>query len=253
MTARLVHLYRYPVKGLSGELLPRADLVPDRTISGDRRFAFARPGTSFDASAPAWQPKTRFLALMRDARLARLRTHFEDATATLTVWEGREPVLRTRLDTPDGRAAAADWFTQFMEEEIDGAVSLCEAPGHSFSDVAAQVVSIVNLASVGALSEALDAPVDHRRFRANVYIDGLDAWQEFDWVGHRLRIGEAELEVTKRIQRCAATNVNPATAARDMNLPGALAETWGHADLGVYARVVTGGPVTPGLPVEPLA
>jgi MOSC domain-containing protein YiiM len=49
-----------------------------------------------------------------------------------------------------------------------------------------------------------------------------------------------------RTRRCAATNVNPETAMRDMNIPATLQKTWGHADLGVYARVITGGTLRPG-------
>ena len=59
-------------------------------------------------------------------------------------------------------------------------------------------------------------------------------------------IGEAVAEVIKRTQRCAATNVNPETASRDMNLPRALQKGWGHTDLGVYARVITPGEIRPG-------
>jgi uncharacterized protein YcbX len=53
--------------------------------------------------------------------------------------------------------------------------------------------------------------------------------------------GGVRLKVTKRIVRCAATNVDPGTGLRDLQIPKALMQAYGHADCGVYAEVVGGG------------
>jgi len=54
------------------------------------------------------------------------------------------------------------------------------------------------------------------------------------------------LKIVKRIVRCAATNVDPATAMRDLNIPQTLMRNLGHADCGIYAEVVEGGEIAPG-------
>ena len=54
------------------------------------------------------------------------------------------------------------------------------------------------------------------------------------------------MRVTARIDRCAATNVNPNTAIRDMNVIKALQRGFGHIDMGIYADVVTGGDIVSG-------
>jgi len=100
---RLSALYRYPVKGLSPEPLERAELETSGYFPGDRLYAVENGPSGFDAVAPRHQPKTKYLMLMRDEALARLRTHYDDATATLTV-EGDGETLAARLDTPEGRA-----------------------------------------------------------------------------------------------------------------------------------------------------
>jgi uncharacterized protein YcbX len=120
------------------------------------------------------------------------------------------------------------------------------ALGHSFSDVARKVVSIINLASVAALEDVVGAPVDPLRFRANLTITGWPAWHEFDLLGRELAIGDARLKVVKRIVRCAATNVDPATGMRDLAIPDALMDAYGHADCGVYAEVITSGEIAAG-------
>jgi uncharacterized protein YcbX len=121
------------------------------------------------------------------------------------------------------------------------------AEGHSFSDVARKVVSFINLASVAAIEDAVGAPVDPLRFRGNVHVSGWPAWREFELVGKEIAVGSsARLRVIKRIERCAATNVEPYTGIRDLNIPRALMQSFNHVDCGVYAEVVAPGEIAVG-------
>ena len=88
------------------------------------------------------------------------------------------------------------------------------------------------------------APVHPLRFRANLYVEGWPAWHEFDLLDHTLAIGDVRLKVVKRIVRCAAVNVDPDTAARDLAIPQALQRRLGHADCGIYAEVIEGGTIS---------
>ena len=127
---------------------------------------------------------------------------------------------------------------------------MLEAPGHSFSDVAKKVVSIINLASVADLEKTIGKKVDPIRFRGNLYVQGWEPWQEFDLMDRVLAIGDARLKVVKRIVRCAATNVDPLTAQRDFEIPKTLLQKYGHADCGIYAEVVSGGEIGKGERIE---
>jgi uncharacterized protein YcbX len=89
-------------------------------------------------------------------------------------------------------------------------------------------------------------PVHPLRFRANLYVRGWPAWSELDLLDRTLAIGDVRLKVVKRIVRCAATNVDPETAVRDLNIPHTLMRTLGHCDCGIYAEVITGGTITAG-------
>jgi hypothetical protein len=124
------------------------------------------------------------------------------------------------------------------------------ADGHSFSDVAAKCLHIVNLASVRELERVVGRPLNPLRFRPNVVVDGPGAWTEFDWIGNRIALGEVVLDVLKRTERCAATDVDPETGKRDTAIPAVLQRTWGHMDFGVYARIAQGGTVAVGDPVS---
>jgi uncharacterized protein YcbX len=92
-------------------------------------------------------------------------------------------------------------------------------------------------------------PVDPLRFRANLYFDGWPAFSELDRMNEEFAIGSLRLRILKRTTRCAATEVNLQTAKRDIAIPRLLKEHYGHADMGVYAEVLTGGTVEVGMPV----
>ena len=245
--ASIQAIYRYPVKGLSAEALPGTRLTPGATLMADRRYAIENGPSGFDPAAPAYFPKIRFLMLMRNERLARLDTRYDDATHVLTIREGGQEAARGGLTTPDGRAAIEQFFAGFCAAELRGPPRVLQADGHSFSDVARKVVSIINLASVAAVETAVGQPVHPLRFRANLYVEGWPAWHEFDLVGQEIAIGAAaRLKIVKRIVRCAATEVDPDTGIRDLAIPRTLDQAFGHMDCGVYGEVVEGGEIAVG-------
>lgn len=246
MTATIQAIHRYPVKGLSPERLKRATLSPGRTIAADRLYAIENGPTGFDPAAPGYFPKQKFLMLMRNGRLAALDTHFDDATHVLTVRRDSAVVAQGDLRKAGGRAAIADFFASYCADELRGPPQVLYGDGHSFSDVAAKVVSIINLASVAAIETLVGMPVDPLRFRGNLHVAGWPAWSEMDLLGRELTVGDARLKVVKRIVRCAATNVEPGSGLRDLDIPKTLMQALGHMDCGVYAEVIAGGTIADG-------
>jgi len=244
--ASIKKIFRYPVKGLSAEALEQAALSAGQTLPGDRLYAIENGPSGFDPAAPAYFPKQRFLMLMRNERLARLDTRFDDTTHALAVRDG-DRTVRGDLNTSQGRQAIEAFFAAFCADELRGPPKVLHAPGHSFSDVSRKVVSIINLASVAAIETLVGAPVDPLRFRANIYAEGWPPWHEFELVGRTLAVGpDARVRVVKRIERCAATNVEPGTGIRDLSIPNSLLRACGHTDCGIYAEVTAGGTIRPG-------
>lgn len=243
MSAQITGLYRYPVKGLSPEPLPHVLLEAGKTLPADRRYAIENGPSGFDPKAPAWLPKAYFLMLMRNERLAGLQTHFEDDSHLLTIRKDGEVAACGDLETPEGRAAIEQFFTTNFASELKGPPKVLSGEDHSFSDVARKVVSIINLASLAAIESLVDWPVHPLRFRANMYVTGWPAWHEFELIDRSLLIGEVRLKVIKPIVRCAAVNVDPEMAVRDLEIPRTLERRLGHADCGIYAEVVAGGTI----------
>ena len=253
MSITVTSINRYPIKGLSAEPLEAADLTVGEGVVGDRRVALALSSTRFDADKPQWLPKTSFLMLMRNARLAALETRYDAGEGILTVRREGKQVAKGKITTPVGRAMIEEFFDAYMRGEVAGRPRLVAAPGgHMFSDHQNKVLSIINLATVRDLERVVGEPVDPLRFRANLYLEGAAPWAEFDWVDGDIAVGEARLRVTARIDRCAATTVRPGAGIRDINIPKALQRGFGHIDCGVYGRVTADGRIAVGDPVQPL-
>ncbi|MBV9557671.1 MAG: MOSC domain-containing protein [Pseudolabrys sp.] len=244
--ATIEAIYRYPVKGLSPQALPGVRLDKGQTLPADRLYAIENGPIGFDPALPKYFPKIRFLMLMKNERLAALKTGYDEQTHTLTIdYEGRE-AARGNLRTKDGRLAIEAFFRRFMPNELRGPPKVLHGENHSFSDVAKKVVSIINLASVAEIEAAAGAPVDPLRFRGNLFVRGWPAWREFDLMNETLHVRGARLKVVKRIVRCAATDVDPATGIRDLTIPRTLMDNFGHADCGIYAEVVASGDIAVG-------
>ena len=256
----LAELYRYPVKGLSGERLDEVTLTPGDGVPGDRILALALPTTEFDEDSPVALGKRAFLMLLRDERLARVRTSYDQRTGELTVDDGTRR-WSANLAIPAGRRSVEDFFAALAAPTAgtspDGALPrlVSARGGHRFTDAGPsgpelmRAVSLVNLASLRDFADAVGRPVDPLRFRANLHLDGLAAWAERDLAGQEISVGAVRLRVLCDIPRCAATTVNPHTAERDLKVLKELQTHYGHTEFGSYATVLTAGTIRPGDPV----
>lgn len=253
MATRITAIYRYPVKGLSPERLERVRLSPGECLPHDRRFAIALASTRFDPRQPEWLAKRHFLMLMRDEKLAELNTSFDAASGELSIVQAGAPLLRARITEPEGCRLISDFLADFLGPAVERPLRIVEAPGHAFADArrkanatSDQYVSLINHASIAALEAVVATSVEPLRFRANVYFEGPPAWAELARIGSEIALGPARLRVIAAITRCAATQVNPTTAARDIDIPAALQRGFGHNLMGVYAEVVVGGEIAGG-------
>lgn len=249
---QITSLVHYPVKGLSGQNLPEVTLSPGQGFPFDRMFGFARAGSGFDPAAPAPMPKDRFLMLMRDERLAGLTSHFDPTTQHLELKVQGKTVHRADLSMPQGCAETEGFFARMFDLPADKMPRFVHAAPHRFTDVSVvstdlmNAVSLINLDSIAALEAKTGASIAPERFRGNIIFRGWPAFAELDLEGREITIGTARARVTLRTRRCAATEVNPATARRDLPIPRLLHQHYGHSDMGVYAELITGGVIRPG-------
>lgn len=238
MSATVQQICRYPVKGLNAEMLDSVVLTPGQGLPEDRRF-----GIAYGLGTGA---KRGFFDLVQEERLAQLRVAYDPGAPAITLSrQGRQVVTANPRDQT-GRMLLNQFFAGFLIGSSRGTPSFQEVDDTTRGDLLPNPISLINLASIRDFERVARQPVDPRRFRGNILFAGAPAWAEFGWLDKEIRIGAARLRVVERTQRCAATNVNPDTAERDMNIPLTLRKGFGHMDMGVYAEVVAGGEVKPG-------
>jgi uncharacterized protein YcbX len=255
MRGQVVALASYPVKGLSAQPHERVALRAGDGFPGDRMFGFAKGNSGLDPDNPTILPKDRFVVLFQYAALAGLNTTFEPDKQSLSITAADKATRRFDMTDPNDRDAACALLASLLRLAPDEAPFFAPAAPLRFTDVSVvspthmNAVSLINRASVAAFGAAIGQEIDPRRFRGNILIDGWPPMAELDLVGKEMRIGGARFRGLLRTKRCAATEVNPDTAERDIPLPYLLKKTYGHSDMGLYLEVLENGEIAIGDPV----
>jgi uncharacterized protein YcbX len=233
--AHVAALYRYPVKGFTPEGCDTLTILDEGRVAGDRvlgvRFA--------DTEAPddAWSRKHGMVALINTPGLARLRVSFDVTTLRLRISLGAEELVDEALNQ-QGRqriaSALADYVLALDENPLthhrERLPLRVVGDGHSprYHDEPPGRVTLHGRRSLQSLEAALGQNVSELRFRSNIAVDGLAAWEEQSWVGRKIRIGAMEFDVVKPKTRCLATHANPTTGERDLPILTTLTQKMGQ-------------------------
>jgi len=238
MTATLSQIWRHPIKSHGHEALTHVGLIKGQTMPWDRTWAIAHEGAKADGTA--WAPCANFSRGAKAPALMAIDASLDETSEQITL---RHPDLADVTLHPEKDAAKLiQWVHPLMPTDRAQSAKVFRVPGRGMTDTDFPSISLANLASNAAVGDVLGTDLSPRRWRANLWLDGLPPWVEFDWLGKTLSIGEVRLEVQERITRCLATTANPETGERDADTLAAL-KSWNHQDFGVYATVTEGGEI----------
>jgi uncharacterized protein YcbX len=215
----VAEIWRYPVKSMGGERLESC-LIAETGLEGDRRWALV-DGTPSRAGKP--------LTVREAEQLLTYRARLAGGRVQVVTRGGETRFLDDRL--------VAD-----LAAETSRPLTLREAAGLNYDD---SPVLVVNLNSVAAFELSAGVEVDRRRFRANLYLEGLEPEEEVRWLGRRIRAGDAALEVVSRCERCVVITRDPDTTQASPELLRVLTKA-SDTCMGVYCRVVRPGMVATG-------
>jgi uncharacterized protein YcbX len=226
---KVVELFRHPVKSFTSERLDELRFVDGRVV-GDRvlAFRFADEGAVEDWT---WQTKNNYVALANTPGMALLELSFSDESRVLSLKYHGELFAEGSIDSEEDRFDLCEVIGEYV-------TSLDTNPlvGHPervplklvgdgrqpvFHDTAAGGLTIYSSESLKSLESQMGTEVDGRRFRSNVVIDGIEAWEELSWTG-RLSIGDGDYKVVKSVTRCLATHANPVSGERDLQVMDGL-------------------------------
>jgi uncharacterized protein YcbX len=250
-------LYRYPVKGFTAERCVSLTVLQEGRIAGDRALAFRFADSALPPAA--WSRKYGFAVLVNAPGLARLAARLDRTHRRLSIALDGEVLADEALDDA-GRERLAATIERYVLELPENPLSghperaplqlIGDGVTPRYQDSEQGQITLHSRESLAAAARALGEPeLDELRFRSNIAIEGVTAWEEQDWVGKRLRIGDIEFDVVKPKVRCLATHANPRTGERDLPVMQTLVSAFGQAQptfgVGLMTRG-TGGEIRVG-------
>lgn len=256
---KVKQLFTYPIKGLTPQESDRLSLTKGHGIKGDRAFAlmFLDEGNSPPPEIVPWMPKKNFAVQNDWPGLAALDCNYDPQSQLLTVWQQGVELLTADINSQIGRDRVSAFFSGYLAnlKPTEGARHPQKAPLRLVGDSSGETrypdrqpvhISLLSQATLDELSEVAGETVKVRRFRPNIVLEGMKAWEEFKLVGKQFNLGTAKIDISARIGRCMNIEVNPETGDRDLPLLSILRDKFGHAQTGVLATVDTDGVVAVG-------
>lgn len=242
MTPTVRHIWRHPIKSHGVEALKTVVLTAGKTMPWDRAWAVAHTLSKADGSK--WVPCGNFSRGAKAPSLMAITAKFDDTNSRITLCHPDLPEISFNPDTDTD--AFLNWVGPIMPADRNAPAHIVRAAERGMTDTDFASISLCNLASNRAVGTALGMDLSPLRWRGNLWVDGLEPWEEFNWVGKRVRVGGAEFEFKERITRCMATTANPDTGLRDADTLDALQNNWGHKQFGIYGVVINSGQIALG-------
>ncbi len=244
--ARVRAIWRHPIKAHGRESVAAMTLTQGQTMPWDRIWAVAHELS--DADGSEWAPCRKFTRASAVPSVQGISARVNETTGHLTL---SHPDLNDLTFQPDTEQDAfLAWVRQVMPVAKPQSVRLVRSAVQGMTDTNYPSVSFINLASHDAVAREIGSDLSPQRWRCNVHMDELEAWEEFDWVGKTIRAGEAELRVEEPIERCQVPAANPETGEKDTDILGGLMRGFGHVNFGISAVVTKSGSVAIGDAVE---
>lgn len=255
---RVKQLFIHPVKGLSPQEYDRVSLKAGQGIPGDRAFALMYlPNPLAAQDKVPWMKKQHFSMQNDWPGLAGLTCEFDPHTTRLNVKRHGVELLVAPTNTRAGRDRISAFFTGYLaaltpqpaaRHPDHAPLQFIGSPDGStrYPDREPVHISLVSQASLDHLSELVGQPIDARRFRPNLVLEGVPAWTEMSWIGQEFELGTARIVIEAPINRCLNIDVNPVTGEVDIPVFSRLQKQLGHKQTGVVAKVITSGTVAVG-------
>ena len=247
MNASISSIYYSPVKSLSFQNVETCKIKKGSGILKDRIFAFSRIIDANEAKLIQKIPNERnlnnFLTLKNSPFRNKYNFIYKDNKLALTL--GGKELISITVNDIDQRSYLVEKMVE-LESSISKPIFLLQNIKFPFYDTSHSnkvfnSISLINLNSIKDFEKKINEKIKLQRFRGNLYIEGLNAWEERNWIGKNIEINNTIFKVEKNIPRCVAINLKPKTNDNKINLLQSLKKTYNHFDMGVYLRSLNDG------------
>ena len=260
MNCTISSIHYCPVKSVSFQSVDSCKIKKNIGIIGDRIFAFSKGLDEnkvklFEKSPEERKGKwNKILTLKNSPVLNKYNFIFKDNNLTLT-FEDKE-ILTIDINQISEREELANKIVE-LENSLKEPIVLMKNKEFPFFDTSVSnkvdftnSISLLNIQSINDFQNKIDKKFEISRFRGNIYVDGITAWEERNWIGKIIKIKNFSFKVEKNIPRCVAINLKPKTDDNSLNLLKSLKKTYNHFDMGIYLTSLDDGKIEIGNKIE---
>ena len=260
MNCTISSIHYCPVKSVSFQSVDSCEIKKNIGIVGDRIFAFSKGLDEnkvklFEKSPEERKGKwNKILTLKNSPVLNKYNFIFKDNNLTLT-FEDKE-ILTIDINQLSERERLVNKIIE-LESSLKEPIVLMKNKEFPFFDTSVSnkvdftnSISLLNIQSINDFQNKIDKKFEISRFRGNIYVDGITAWEERNWIGKIIKIKNISFKVEKNIPRCVAINLKPKTDDNSLNLLKSLKKTYNHFDMGIYLTSLDDGKIEIGNKIE---
>ena len=249
-----------PVKSVSFQSIDRCKIKKKIGIVGDRIFAFAKDLNSDKAQLFENDPDERkgkwnkILTLKNSPVLNKYNFLLKGSKLTLTFKD--KEILTIDVNELSERQLLSNKIIE-LENFLKKPIVLMKNEEFPFFDTTISnkvdfinSVSLLNIESINDFQKKIGKNIEVSRFRGNLCVNGIKAWEEREWIGRVIKINNLSFKVEKNIPRCVAINIKPKTDDSSVNLLHSLKKTYNHLEMGIYLTALDDGEINLGDKLE---
>ena len=256
MNCLISSIHYYPVKSLSFQSIKSCIIKKNLGMLNDRVFAFSRSVDYEKAKLIEKKPNERklnyFLTLKNSPVLNKYNFIYDNDKLTLTIHD--KELISISVNNTEQVSLLSNKLIE-LESSLIKPIFLLNNNDFPFYDTSnsnkiLNSMSLINLNSIADFGKKINQKVEFQRFRSNFYVDGIQAWEECNWINKIIKINNIYFKVEKNIPRCVAINLKPKTDDNTLNLLKSLKKTYNNFDMGIYLTALSDGKIDVGDKVE---
>ena len=245
-----------PVKSVSFQNIKNCEIKKNVGIVGDRIFAFSKgldlnQVRLFEKNIEERRGKwNKILTLKNSPALNKYNFTLNDNK--LSIIQNNDKILTIDTNETNKYELISNKILE-LENSIQKPIFLMKNKNLPFFDTSISnktilnhSISLINMKSIEDFQNKNNQKIEFQRFRGNLYIEGIQAWEERNWIGKIVKINNISFRVEKNIPRCVAINLKPNTDDNSLNLLQSLKKNYNHFDMGIYLTALEDGKITVG-------
>ena len=240
-----------PVKSISFQSIKSCEIRKNIGIVGDRIFAFSKgldlnQAKLFEQKLEERRGKwNKILTLKNSPSLNKYNFMLDNNKLTLI--QNNNEILTVNINEMGEYDLLSNKILE-LESSLQKPIFLMKNMDIPFFDtsisnktVLTHSISLINNQSIEDFKNKTHQEIETQRFRGNIFVEGIEAWEERNWIGKIIKINDISFKVEKNIPRCVAINLKPNSNDNSLNLLQALKKNYNHFDMGVYLTALDDG------------